>query len=397
MHRLVFDFDCVFHNIKNPCDLNQYFLTCSSDIKQRVRICLLYSREILNERMFQQCESFFKEISEIVLSNDKFDSRFEIISNYTLNVFLAEHPKPNNCDVTIIDNFMLIAYLSQKFNKKSNHAPLTSINHNNRYLCKFGKINRSHRYLLYCIMRGNNLFQDHLGDWSLYTHSKYKTLLEEEKESLKNIILSAPDYSLEDVSEHHRLLPDLVSQDTENESHTFHYTGYPFSMNPYQETKFSIVSETEFTASSLMFTEKFWIPTSIKHPVLLSASPIHAEVLLDLGFKSADNYEFCNASTLNDYQAVSDLFKKCYDKFVNTPAPELYEIANHNYELFQKISPKYLKKVSIPETSTFVKNNVLEPPSSSLLHTLLSYQYDNLSTKPYDWDLDGLDKFSSDK
>ena len=113
MHRLVFDLDRVLHNIKNPCDLNQYFLTCSSDIKERVRICLIYSREILNERMFQQCESFLKEISRIVLSNDKFDNRFEIISNYTLNALLAEHPEPNNCDVTIIDNFMLIAYLSQ--------------------------------------------------------------------------------------------------------------------------------------------------------------------------------------------------------------------------------------------------------------------------------------------
>jgi len=412
MQRVVIAFDVALHSVTDPEEITELLARVTADIPGKVKICFVYCRETISPGMYHQVALFFNKVKDVVRSNGKYFDRFEIITNYSIKCFFHDHPKPDNCDVTIIDNFMLIAYLSQKFNDLSNHDPLTHTNNNNKFLCKFGKIHRPQRYLLYCLMREHNLFNKQLGEWSLFTHPNFKNTFALAKVELKRMFHNYPEYSLNDLKKHHTVLPDMANEDTVDRGEQFHYTGYPFSMTPYENTKFSIVSESDITTSirypehkvsDLMLTEKFWIPTSIKHPILLSGAPETADVLLELGFRSADNFELCYASEppiRGHYDRLSKVFKKCDDKFVNTPAQELYEIADHNYQLFQKLALRDFKKVNIKEPCYYVKNvNPGHIPVSrpSVLHCLLDYQYVNRHTPNYRWDHDGLDKFSSDK
>ena len=137
----------------------------------------------------------------------------------------------------------------------------------------------------------------------------------------------------------------------------------------------------------------------MKHPILLSAPPEQAKILMELGFKSADNFEFCQASKLDSYQDVRDLFVKCYNKFVDASPQKLYDIADHNYELFQKLGARDYDKINIKYPCFNICDPTMLHPviNSNQLESFLGYQYGNRRTQPYEWDWNALDNFSPDK
>lgn len=379
---------------------------------QRYKITFLYGRELFNYRMYDILQQFLNDASKVCRYHRKLDNTFELITNHSFKVYLLNYEVPPTCEYKIIDNFRLVAYLSQKFNLTSQHPPLESTNNNNKFLCKFGKINKPHRYLLYALMREHELFHDNLGMWSLVADNDLSDSLEDAiwKQLPRSISTPYPYFNIKKISEHDRILPDITPKDIEIQDGTFHYTGYPFDIEFYKNTKFSIVSESSYSTnirfpehkvSDMMMTEKFWIPTSVKHPVLLSAPPEQADVLRELGFKSIDKFKFCKASELDDYNEIKALFHECYSKFINAPAERLYEIADHNYNLFQKLGLQDYNKVASNEPSEFIKNATSVVPIAfskrSFTECILEYQYGNRGPNPYDWDWDALHSFNPDK
>ena len=369
------------------------------------KLCLIVGiLEIVDYNGYKVLESALEYIASYCKSHNLLSDDFELITNFSCKPFKDCYTVPDTCQHIWIDNFRLVAYLSQKFNLTSRQPKLTNINDNNKYLCKFGKLDRSHRYKLYCLMRDLDLFQDSKGMWSLVTNKSG----EQRMEDMHNrYIHDYPLYSVNQMSEHHRLLPDLDQADTQFcKKGYFHHTGYPFDIEPYQNTKFSLVSESQIippeNLNEIMMTEKTWIPMSVKHPMLLSAAAGQAQILKDSGFESADNFEFCKDLDNISFQEAKELFVKCYEKFLDTPSSTLLEIADHNYEIFEKLALGDYNKVSDQDSCVHIDirfNNHFRNINTelNLLSCILNYQYQNRSSNNFDWDWDALNKFSDDK
>ena len=392
--------DVFANNEKFLNDINTYIPT-----GQESKLCLIVNiLEIIDKYRYKELESFLEYTALYCKRHGLLCNDFELITNFSCKPFRDSYTVPDTCHHIWIDNFRLVAYLSQKFNLTSKHPPLTNINDNNKYLCKFGKLDKPHRYKLYCLMRDSNLFHDNIGMWSLVTDKSGEQLMED----MQNLFIhDYPSYSLNQMSEHHRLLPDLAQADAQFcENGTFHHTGYPFDIEPYLNTKFSLVSESQCVAlqnlNDVMITEKTWIPMSLKHPMLLNASAAQAQILKDSGFESADNFEFCNDLNEISYQEAKDLFAKCYVKFLDTPSSTLFEIADHNYEIFKKLALDDYNKVADQDSCVHIKirsNNRLPhiKTESNLLSCILKFQYANRSSANFDWDWNAINKFSDDK
>lgn len=355
------------------------------DLSTPNRICLYWLNEPLGK-----CPNAYWKISQVIvpvlskITNEytNFKDQLIFLCNYSCSTLVREHYL-GNCEVITIDPLRLYTYFQNNYNTNYSVTSLNHVNYNQKYLWKCGKFNvRWHSYAIYCFLKDLDLLNDQKGLWSLiYENSDRfnKKLLRtksmfHDKENFtevpywkdipmhydnatfsndakdlgeKNFLttyLNSPgesDFGLYDseVGELEKEYALMRSGKGE-----FVYTGFPYSIDPYHDTMFSIVRETNTSNSAgLMPSEKTWIPISVKHPIMLIGQPIQAKYMLEHGYQAPDKFMLCNLPNCRSYADALDMFKKSYQYFMSCSADELESIAENNYKIYNKQVQEDLK------------------------------------------------------
>ena len=360
-------------NIDDLISSFQNYVTSTFDLSTPDQICLYR----LNEPLGNCVDSDWK-ISQVIvpvltkISQDHANLRDQIIflCNYSCSRLIREHYL-GSCKVITIDPLRLYTYFQNNYNTKYSVLPLNNLNYNHKYLWKCGKFNvRWHSYAIYCFLKDMDLLNEQKGSWSLiYENSdrflkKLDITISMFKD--KHDFLEVPywpdipthyDDSLcedaRDLGENNFLTTHINSAtDKPSEEYAlmrsgkgeFVYSGFPYTREPYCDTMFSIVRETNTSNNAgLMPSEKTWIPISVKHPIMLIGQPIQAKYMLDNGYQAPDNFMLCKLRQCKSYSDALDMFKTSYEYFVSCSKDELESIAENNYMIYQKQVDKDIK------------------------------------------------------
>lgn len=120
--------------------------------------------------------------------------------------------------------------------------------------------------------------------------------------------------------------PDNIDYNLSN--HASHYCGYPFDVELYEKTKFSLIMETHYDKREEIFlTEKTFRTIINRHPFVMAATRGTCKYLQDLGYKTfgSEEYDFIADDTLRLYAIIKhcftltntnkDLAKDCEDNY----------------------------------------------------------------------------------
>ena len=123
----------------------------------------------------------------------------------------------------------------------------------------------------------------------------------------------------------------------------YHYTGFPYDSKTYENTLFSLISETEFRGSHYLneeyipwLTEKTFMPIINKHPFILIGQWEAYPHLRNMGYETflefIPSIPNMNFGSLRDNlaEAILEFFNNCR-KYKNG----IREMVEHNYNLFQ--------------------------------------------------------------
>jgi len=354
------------------------------DLSTPSQICLYWLNEALGA-----CPNAYWKISEVILpvlakisnSHENFTNKVIFLCNYSCSVLLRNYNLAN-CEVITIDSLKLYTYFQNNYNTNHSVDPLTHLNYNQKYLWKCGKFNvRWHSYAIYCFLKDLDLLNDKKGSWSLIYEDSDR--FHKKLDRTKSMFLDKQNYrdvpywpdipmhyddslsaDARDLGESNFLTNYMappgetdfgMSQNQPGEfaeiyalmrsgKGEFVYTGFPYAKEPYCDTMFSIVRETNTTNSAgLMPSEKTWIPISVKHPIMLIGQPIQAKYMLDNGYKAPDKFMLCDLPKCKSYLDALDMFKTSYDYFLSCSKDELESIAENNYMIYQKQVDKDIK------------------------------------------------------
>lgn len=115
-------------------------------------------------------------------------------------------------------------------------------------------------------------------------------------------------------------------------SWTFSHNGYPCDISLYENTGFSIISETWISHSTHLFTEKTWRAIVNKHPFIMVGPVSNIAKLQNLGFK-----------TFNEYMTIPD-----YDKIDSSLDDRLNAIVTNSADfrtLLEKKEPQVMERL----------------------------------------------------
>ena len=364
-------------NIENLISSFEYYVLHNYDLSTSNQICLYWFNEPLGN-----CPNAYWKISQIILpvltkiSQDHSNLKDFVIflCNYSCSQFVKQNYL-GNCEVITIDPLRLYTYFQNNYNTDYTVTHLDHLNHNQKYLWKCGKFNvRWHSYAIYCFLKDLDLLNEQKGSWSLiYEKSdRFHKKLSRTKSMFMvndnfNDVPYWPDIPIhydESLDRDARDLGEIdfltTYMDSPGESDfglydrdvgeldeeyalmrsgkgEFVYTGFPYTKEPYSDTMFSIVRETNTSNNAgLMPSEKTWIPISLKHPIMLIGQPIQAKYMIDSGYQSPDNFMLCKLKQCRSYSDGLNLFKKSYDFFLSCSVDRLESIAENNYEIYNK-------------------------------------------------------------
>ena len=123
---------------------------------------------------------------------------------------------------------------------------------------------------------------------------------------------------------------------------------------PYNETKFSIISETNDNANDVFMTEKIWKPIIAGHMFVVHGNPLYLQKLRELGFKTFNSYfdesydlEENKNTRVEKLQKLCRELKDCYweDMYMLSKG-----IRTHNTNLFfnsEKLSQQINKTLNL--------------------------------------------------
>ena len=123
---------------------------------------------------------------------------------------------------------------------------------------------------------------------------------------------------------------------------------------PYNDTKFSIVSETNDNSNDIFMTEKIWKPIIAGHMFVVHGNPLYLQKLREIGFKTFNNY-FDESYDLTDNSVtrVEKITKLCLE-LKNCYWEDMYMLSKgirkHNTELFfnkEKLSAEINKTLEL--------------------------------------------------
>lgn len=263
-----------------------------------------------------------------------------------------------NYDLSGIDYWTHIGEMGVKFQTLQNNAPITL--EKKKYTKSFLNLNRrwrTHRPCFVGLLHSMNLLDkglvslgrsdDNL-NWNNIFHT-VSNLLREDDElyelfvSNKETIVSLPEMYLDTTDLYSTrdriLLPDVSYTDT---------------LKLYQETYFSVASETFFFDSpGRFFSEKTFKPIAFKHPFILMSHPNSLELLHTLGYKTFHPFidESYDKETndvsrlkmiLKEVERLSNLSDTEIEQFIDVVKP----ITKYNFSnLLRKNNNQYIHRI----------------------------------------------------
>tara|TARA_B100000575_G_C23124648_1_gene651401 strand:+ start:273 stop:1412 length:1140 start_codon:yes stop_codon:yes gene_type:complete len=139
--------------------------------------------------------------------------------------------------------------------------------------------------------------------------------------------------------------PDNIKYDSEAD----HYLGYPFDHTLYENTKYSIVSETHVDNNdAFMITEKTARAIINKHPFIMASTPRYLDQLRSRGYQTfsdlwPEDYdqEFDDEKRM---QMIADTVKYIYNNPIDWV--RAYSKSKHNYTRLQRRYDDAVKKLT---------------------------------------------------
>jgi len=312
--------------------------------------------------------------------------------------------RPSNLNQTLgsafniieLEPFRLYTYLQNNFNTDYSAQPIDRVSDNNKYLCKFGKLNKPNSFLIFGLLKDTGLLQEEHGLWSLaFNNSKDFKDETDEVFAMLHLLEYVQNIPRYDYSKYHKVLDRDFSNSFERGQ--MHYTGFPFDVNHYANTRYSIVRETNCgNEINLFISEKTWLPISMKHPFMLFATSRVAKYLRDSGYVSLDDFQMSELGNVN-FSEAKELFVENHNKFLTTSKAEIQNMVEHNYELFLKhVKSDIDKLLSMP--AEFLNLGCHEM-TGTFLDLLLIMHYPNREVDPVNdnWDWQALRQYSPDK
>ena len=224
---------------------------------------------------------------------------------------------------------------------------------------------RYHRLLSLCFLAENDTLND-----ILYSFDIKQNMFDNIEHMIKNDeIQHNPIYITNYVdkskilSGYKKLLKIEKNTLDKDELSTVHGYGME-SRELYEQTFFSIVSETTFSKFTQSFTEKILKPIQHHHPFILIGSPYTLKVLKKYGFKtfnkwwdeSYDNIE-------NDEQRLLSVMK-IINRLINISASDWYrmleemeDILIHNHKLLLSFDDTKIEPLLLKNIQEIIKNN----------------------------------------
>lgn len=377
----------------------------------------------VNEQIPPHCINFFMiEFLPVVKAiNDsyKMDLKPMVFMNLSILDSNIRRQYPSNLNQTLgsafdiieLEPFRLYTYLQNNFNTGYSAQPIDRVSDSNKYLCKFGKLNKLHSLLIFALLKESGLLEEKHGLWSLavedsrdfndHMKSLYSRIQDHENmhKRKRGYVKHIPRY---DYSKYQRVLDRDFSNSFEyGESH---YTGFPFDTSHYANTRYSIVRETNWTHNgiNLFLSEKTWLPISMKHPFMLFSNTRVVKYLRDSGYVSPDNFQMSEISDLDNvtFSEAKEKFLENHNKILTTPKSEIQDMVEHNYDLFLKHARSDMDKLlSMPAEFLNLGDIFSQEMTGTFLDLLLMMHYPNRNqTPPNDnWDWQALRQYSPDK
>jgi len=283
----------------------------------------------------------FPALRSIVQKYDNLDNNILVLGNYTFDraknmQFVAD------LEFITVEPFRLYTFFQNNYNLDYTHKPISKLKNNQKFLCKFGKVNmRWNSYVLLNFLRDLDLLNPECGEWSfVYEDSSewYKIYNTMYKKIHGRFMPNTPKMTHKEFVSAFNMLDDFTFGKECNSEGQFFYTGFPFDVKHHEDTQFTIVRETSLHNNFGLFpTEKTWIPISVKHPILLFGQPSLAYYLEKSGYLAPDDFQLSKKIlTAKTYQQGLDLFKESYDKMMTISESDMEMIADNNYKQFCK-------------------------------------------------------------
>ena len=256
-----------------------------------VILALEESRVELQEMIY-----FHKLISEYKIKHS--DVYYVIGNNWSLKNQYDKWSKNNG--VNIVNSFEQL-YLKgydwftkeeQKITFVENSSIVSSRDRfrPHRFVC-FNRRIRPHRYALIAMLYHNNLLKNNLVSFSLEQGKDLNHLNQEGKPDLHTMTTICGKTKLRDYyMEHHSDLLHMSPQTIDYENLTNIQGPGHENREPYENSYFSIVSETAFPEPTYFSTEKIFRPMLHFHPFIVYGSPYTLKNLQELGFKTFNGF-----------------------------------------------------------------------------------------------------------
>lgn len=285
------------------------------------------------------------ELSDILRQMQQILDSLNVRYTFFLDGENEEHSKIKNVDNIIYSDFWVLpAYVNcvldnrQQLNESWNYTA-------SKGLWLPGRLERPHRILV-----TSKLWEQGLLDkieWSFY-------MLKDRYEHVRNFL---PEYSDEKFTRMvNECTKTLDYNDQMVDSKSFHIYGYPFDVNLYKNTLFSIVAESDFFAVKDIhaepipkITEKTYRTIVNKHPFICSWYPGMIEKLHSKGYRTFEKYlvhkNYDQDLNVRIDQIVENVkyFKECADANIE----QIKEDTEYNYQMLITHAKKEIAKISV--------------------------------------------------
>lgn len=279
--------ELVFENLE--LDLKN-FLNSVTDDDITVLASTLWEVHSPNTLTFTN--NFFKTIS------NKFDIQYHLLYNTAVDQLDSNWDNENSTSYLFFLNKLTHAkkFFQQPFNAKWNHTKF-------RFLFLTGKLTKRNRILPLLKFQESNLLNKDNCIWSShYNPTLVKSVYDVVKDSYGKRYIK-------DFLKRYHNNPDNIK--LLNLNSTTHYDGIPFDHTLYEQTSFSVISESELSQSlPVWITEKTWRAILNRHPFMFVGQPHTLKFLRSIGFKTFNEYLPYDYDCIEDFDDRLDLVLK---------------------------------------------------------------------------------------